>query len=50
MQETVAFLDSKRDALVPVFNPEDSTIQAINKAEQGELRIEALRALADFSP
>lgn len=45
MQEAIELLDRRRDQLAPVFNPEDSTLLAIDKGEQGELRIETLRAL-----
>jgi hypothetical protein len=43
MEAAVQELDNKRSQLVPVFNPEDSTLLAISKGERGEQLIESLR-------
>lgn len=43
IETTIAELDNKRSGLEPVFNPDDSAMMQIQKAERGEQLIDALR-------
>jgi hypothetical protein len=43
IERTSTDIDSKRNQLEPVFNPEDSTLLQITKGERGEQLIESLR-------
>lgn len=43
LEQCVAELDKRRSVLEPVFNPDDSSLMQITKAERGERLIEALR-------
>lgn len=43
IERTITDIDSKRNQLEPVFNPEDSTLLQITKGERGEQLIESLR-------